>query len=107
VPFVTGWMGQNHFAPVPTAAYGGVLLMAAVAYTVLLDTLLACQQRNARLRAAIGRDGKGKLSLALYLASIPLAFIDQRFSDLIFVTVALIWLVPDRRIERRVHAAQP
>ncbi len=99
VPFVTGWMGQNHFAPAPTAAYGIVLLMAAIAYTILQTSILACRGRNTRLRAAVGSDRKGKLSMLLYAAAIPLAFLDQRISDLLYVAVALVWLVPDRRIE--------
>jgi len=101
VPFVTGWMGENHFAAAPTAAYGVVLLMSAVAYTILQTSILACQSENPKLRAAIGSDWKGKLSLALYIAAIPLAFLEQWLSDAIYVAVALLWLVPDRRIEER------
>ena len=99
VPFVTGWMGENHFAPLPTAIYGVVLLMAAVAFTILMRSLLAQQGPGSRLARAIGDDAKGRLSLALYAAAIPLAFVNQWISDAIYVTVALIWLVPDPRIE--------
>ncbi len=102
VPFATGWMGENHFAAVPAALYGGVLLMAAVAYTVLQRTIIAGQGPGSRLAAAIGSDAKGKLSLGLYTAAIALAFVNQWFSDALYVVVALMWLVPDRRIESRV-----
>jgi uncharacterized membrane protein len=100
VPFVTGWMGENHYAPLPTAAYGTVLLMAAVAYTILQTTLTWQRDHNAALARAIKRDIKGKVSLALYIVSIPLAFVATWASITIYVVVALIWLVPDRRIER-------
>ena len=99
VPFVTGWMGENHFAPVPTAAYGIVLLMAGVAFTILSRTLIAQQPPGSRLATAVGDDAKGRLSLALYAAAIPLAFVNEWISDVIYVAVALLWLVPDRRIE--------
>jgi uncharacterized membrane protein len=100
VPFVTGWMGENHFAAVPTALYGVILLMAAMAYWVLQRTIIIAQGRDSLLRAAVGQDLKGKLSPVLYLVAIPLAFFQQWFADGIYVLVALIWLVPDRRIER-------
>jgi len=99
VPLVTGWMGENHFAPLPTAAYGGVLFMAGIAFVVLEGRLL--NAGNPRLAAAVGNDIKGKMSAGLYLAAIPLAFVHQLISDAIYVGVALIWLVPDRRIEKR------
>lgn len=101
VPFVTGWMGENHFAAVPTAAYGGVMFMAAVAYTLLQRTILAHHGPESRLARALGPDWKGKLSLALYLAAIPLAFANQWLSDTIFVGIALLWLIPDPRLERQ------
>jgi uncharacterized membrane protein len=101
VPFVTGWMGENHFSSVPTALYGVVLLLAAVAYTILQRTIIAGEGKTSRLAAAIGSDAKGKLSVAMYAAAIPLAFVREWIADLLFVGVALIWLVPDRRIERR------
>ena len=99
VPFVTGWMGANHFAAVPTAVYGAVLLCAGVAYVVLQAAIIASQGRDSKLAAAIGRDVKGKASAALYAAAIPIAFLNQWISDAIYVGVALMWLVPDRRIE--------
>ena len=99
VPFATAWMGDSHFAPVPTALYGVVLLSAAMAYTILVWSLLA-KGANPRLAHAIGRDLKGKLSLALYVSAIGLAFINVWLADALYVIVALIWLIPDRRIER-------
>jgi len=101
VPFVTGWMGENHFAPLPTAVYGFVLLMAAVAFTILQSVLVAEQGPDSRLAAALGGDTKGRLSLALYMAAIPLAFVNEWISDAVYVAVALIWLVPDPRIESK------
>jgi uncharacterized membrane protein len=103
VPFVTGWMGENHFAPVPTAVYGGVLILAAIAYTILVMALLAEQGPNSRLARALGRDVKGKMSIAIYAAAIGLAFVNQWIADGLYVFVALMWLVPDRRIESRLH----
>jgi uncharacterized membrane protein len=100
VPFVTGWMGENHFAALPTAVYGGVLFMAGVAYLILEGRLL--HAGNPRLAEAIGKDIKGKISAVLYIAAILLAFVHQLIADVIYVSVALMWLVPDRRIERRV-----
>ena len=101
VPFVTAWLGQNHTAAVPTALYGIVLVLAAFAYTLLQRTIIASQGRHSKLAAAIGPDRKGKLSLALYLSAIPLAFVRPAISDAIYATVAAIWLIPDRRIEQR------
>jgi len=103
VPFVTEWMGENHFDAVPTALYGGVLLCAALSYTILLRTILAYEGPHSKLAEAIGNDLKGYLSLGLYVLAIPMAFFNQRISDVIYVTVALIWLVPDRRIESRIR----
>jgi len=104
VPFMTAWMGENHFSPLPTAIYGVVLLCAGIAYYVLQTTIVRAQGPHSMLAAAIGRDWKGKLSPLLYAAAIPLAFVHQLIADAIYVTVALIWLVPDRRIESRVGA---
>jgi uncharacterized membrane protein len=103
VPFVTGWMGENHFAPLPTAVYGVVLILAAIAYTILQRAIIADQGESSKLAAAVGNDAKGKASLALYAAAIPLAFVHQAISDAIYVLVALMWLVPDRRIEARLR----
>jgi uncharacterized membrane protein len=99
VPFTTGWMGENHFAALPTAMYGGVLFMAGVAYLILEGRLLRCG--NPRLAAAVGNDIKGKVSAVLYLTAIPMAFVHELIADGIYVCVALMWLVPDRRIEKR------
>ena len=107
VPFVTGWMGENHFAPLPTAVYGVVLLMAAVAFTILQRTLIAQQGPGSRLATALGSDAKGKISLAMYVTAIPIAFVNQWISDAIYVAVALLWLVPDRRIESTFSSHRP
>jgi uncharacterized membrane protein len=100
IPFVTGWMGENHFTSAPTALYGVVLLMAAVAYFILQHTIIATQGRDSVLRAAIGSDWKGKLSVVAYATAIPVAFPSPVIAWAIYVLVALVWLVPDRRIER-------
>ncbi|HEX5010883.1 MAG TPA: TMEM175 family protein [Planctomycetota bacterium] len=99
VPFATGWMGENHFAALPTAIYGVVLLCAGVAYTIL-QTVIVASHGGERLKAAVGRDFKGKVSLVAYAVAIPMAFVQQWVSDGLYVMVALIWLVPDTRIER-------
>jgi uncharacterized membrane protein len=106
MPFVTGWMGENHFAPIPTALYGVVLMMAGIAYFILGQMIIRCQGSNSRLEAAVGNDFKGKISVALYLAAIPLAFVHQVLSDTIYVSVALMWLIPDRRIEEQFTQAE-
>ena len=103
VPFTTGWMGENHFAPLPTAFYGGVLLMAAVAYTILARAIVAEHGPDSRLARAFGRDWKGKLSIAAYATAIPLAFVNQWIADALYVAVAAMWFVPDRRIEGRIE----
>ncbi|MGE5235741.1 MAG: TMEM175 family protein [Acidobacteriota bacterium] len=99
VPAVTGWMGENHFAALPTAVYGTVLLLAAISYTILQATIVAAQGPGSKLAAAVGGDLKGKLSMALYAVAIPLAFVHHWLADGLYVVVALMWLVPDRRIE--------
>jgi uncharacterized membrane protein len=100
VPFVTGWMGENGFAPAPTALYGAVLLLAAIAYWILQRAIIAGQGDSSLLAKAVGRDLKGNISPVLYLIAIPSAFVSQWISAALYVLVALIWLVPDRRIER-------
>jgi uncharacterized membrane protein len=102
VPFATGWMGENHFEPVPVGVYGCVLLMAAIAYFILVRTLLAAEP-SSKLAAAIGKDFKGKISTVLYMAAIPLAFVRAWIAVAIYALVALVWLVPDPRIERRME----
>ena len=99
-PFATGWMGENHFAAVPSALYGLVLLMAAVAYWVLQQSIMRSQGKNSLLARAIGKDLKGKLSPIFYLLAIPSAFLSPWISELLYVLVALMWLVPDHRIEK-------
>jgi uncharacterized membrane protein len=100
IPFVTGWMGENHFAPEPTALYGCILLLAAMSYTILQTTIIRAQGSQGKLQKAVGSDRKGKISMVLYAAAIPLAFVNQWIADGLYVAVAMIWLIPDRRIER-------
>jgi len=99
-PFATGWVGENHLTCMPTAVYGLVLLMAAIAYYILQRAIIAHQGPGSVLAAAIGNDWKGKLSPVLYLSAIPLAFVSPWISSSMFVLVAFLWLIPDRRIER-------
>ena len=102
-PFVTGWMGENHFAPVPSALYGGVLLAAAFAYLILQQTIIASQGSESPLKAAIGGDWKGKLSPVLYLCAIISTFLWLWVAQALYVVAAILWLVPDRRIEKSLH----
>ena len=102
IPFTTGWMGENHFAATPTALYGVVLLMAAIAYWVLQRTLVAAQGADSLLSKAIGSDLKGKLSPLLYLVAIASVAISPKIANALYALVALMWLVPDRRIESRI-----
>jgi uncharacterized membrane protein len=105
IPFVTAWMGENHFAAMPTALYGVILLFAAVAYTILQSVLVATEGQDSLLKAAIGRDFKGKLSMLAYASAIGLAFVWQWVAGLLYLLVALMWLIPDRRIERALEQA--
>jgi uncharacterized membrane protein len=98
-PFATGWMGENHFAATPAALYGVVLLMAAIAYWLLQQLIIASQGPDSLLKKAVGGDWKGKMSPVTYAIAIPLAFWSQWVSLGLYVLVALVWLVPDRRIE--------
>jgi uncharacterized membrane protein len=100
IPFVTGWMGENEFESMPSALYGGVLLMSAIAYWILQQAILASDGCDSTLGEALGRDLKGKISPVLYLIAIPSAFYRHWIAQTIYVFVALMWLVPDRRIER-------
>jgi uncharacterized membrane protein len=102
-PFVTGWMGQNHFKPVPTALYGVVMLLAAIAYYILQSVIIAGEGCDSKLAASIGRDYKGKLSPMLYAVAIAASFFWPWIAGGIYVLVALMWLAPDRRIARVVH----
>jgi len=103
VPFATGWMGENHFAPLPTAIYGVVLLCAGIAYVLLQYLIIKHDGSDHLLALAVGKDLKGKISLACYLIAIPLAFVNQWIADVFYIVVAAIWLIPDRRIESKIN----
>lgn len=100
IPFVTGWMGENHFAPMPAALYGAVLLMCAIAYVILQFAIIRLQGKDSMLMKAVGKDWKGKVSVALYLVAIASTFFDAGIAGVLYGAVALIWFIPDRRIER-------
>jgi uncharacterized membrane protein len=106
IPFVTGWMGENHFAAAPVALYGVVLLLAAIAYFILARTLISLHGKESALAIAFGRDFKGKVSPVIYTAAIPLAFVQPWISCALYVLVAIMWLVPDRRIEKTLPPQQ-
>ena len=106
IPFVTGWMGENHFAPAPTSLYGMVLFMAAIAYWLLQRAILRVHGNESVLARAVGNDLKGRLSPLFYLAAIPLAFLSPWISEALYALVALIWLIPDRRIERALASSE-
>ena len=106
VPVITAWLGETHGATIPAAVYGGVLLMAALAYYALQAAIIAQQGAQSRLKAAIGRDMKGKISPVLYVAAIALAFADRWIAIGLYVFVALMWIIPDRRIELRVTGGE-
>lgn len=99
VPFTTGWIGENHFAPIPMAVYGIVLLMAAIAYFILQTTIIRAQGERSLLARAVGNDIKGKMSPIIYSLAIASNFVSQWISGALYVLVALIWLIPDKRIE--------
>jgi uncharacterized membrane protein len=105
IPFATAWMGEHHQASVPTAMYGAILLCAGAAYTILERAIIREQGAESRLARAVGTDRKGLLSVAMYAISIPTAFYSPAFSQLLFLAVALTWLVPDRRIENALRRA--
>lgn len=100
LPFATAWMGENHFEPTPTALYGVVLLMCAIAYFILAGTIIRRDGPESPLARAVGKDWKGKLSPAMYAAAIPISFVSETVALVIYWTVAIVWLIPDRRIER-------
>jgi len=106
VPVVTAWMGE-HFAPLPVAVYGGVLILAAVAYFILTRALVARHGRDSAIAAAVGRDDKGKVSVVIYAVAIPLALVEPRLACALYVVVAVIWLLPDRRIEKVLGEREP
>jgi len=103
LPFVTAWMGENHLATWPVAVYGIVLLLAAIAYYLLTLALLAHHGRDSVLAIALGRDVKGKISIVCYLLAIPLAFVNTWIAAAIYILVVILWLIPDRRIEKVVN----
>ncbi len=105
LPFATGWLGENHFAMAPTALFGVALLMPAIAYTILVRVIIANEGTNSVLARATGSDRKGWISLAGYVTGIALAFVAPWAANAIYVAIALLWLVPDRRIEKLVHQA--
>ena len=100
LPFASGWMGENHFAPLPAALYGVVLLMASFAYWLLARAIIRADGPESLLARAIGKDWKGNASVVLYLVAIPVTFVNEWVAQAIYVGVALMWLVPDRRVER-------
>jgi uncharacterized membrane protein len=105
-PFTTGWMGENHLASTPTAVYGFVLLMAAIAYQILEHAIIAKEGRGSLLARAIGSDWKGKLSSVFYLVAIPLAFVSSWIAGGLYVLAALLWLIPDPRIEKEIEKGE-
>jgi uncharacterized membrane protein len=107
VPFVTGWMGESHFAPAPTAVYGVILLLAAIAYLLLQHAILRQEGPDSTLGSAVGSDRKGKVSPLIYAIAIPVAFLHPWMAGALYVVGALMWLVPDRRIERKVSHTGP
>jgi uncharacterized membrane protein len=102
IPFTTAWMGENNFAPVPTAFYGAVLFFAAIAYYILARTLVSAHGSDSLLASALGNDFKGKISLVIYLIAIPVSFLSTAAAGLLYGTVAVIWLIPDKRIEQAI-----
>src|SRR5664279_1811803 len=106
LPFATGWMGENHFAALPTAGYGVVLFFAAVAYWILQQRIIAVEGPSSSLRAALGSDWKGKASALCYLVAIALSFWLPQVAQAVYVAVALVWVIPDRRIERSLSARE-
>jgi uncharacterized membrane protein len=105
-PFATAWMGENDVAPIPTAAYGVVLMLAGVAYYILQSSILSHTGRSSILASALGRDWKGKISPLIYMAAVPLAFVRPWIANSLYAFVALLWLVPDRRIERALRTRE-
>jgi len=100
VPFVTGWMGENHFAALPVALYGTVLLLSAIAYYILSQNLVSHHGQDSTLAKAVGKDFKGKISVVFYAVAIPLAFVNSWVACIFYIIVAIMWLIPDRRIEK-------
>jgi uncharacterized membrane protein len=105
VPVATGWMGESHLEALPTAVYGGVMVMCTISWLILQTTIVARQGRDSALAAALGGDVKGKLSFASYVAAIPIAFVKPYLAVAIYVIVALVWFIPDRRMESHITRA--
>lgn len=104
IPFVTAWIGENPFAPWPVALYGVVLLLAAIAYFILTRVLIYCHGKNSTLAIAIGRDTKGKISLVMYAVAIVLSFVNTMLACLLYASVAIMWLIPDSRLEKHLNS---
>jgi uncharacterized membrane protein len=103
IPFGTSWIGSQHFAAIPMSCYGFILLMCAISYTILSNKIMKLEGKDSVLYKAIGDDKKGKLSLICYILAIPLAFVTPWISGLLYITVALIWIIPDKRIEKQIN----
>jgi uncharacterized membrane protein len=103
VPFATAWMGENHFADIPVALYGVVLLLASIAYYILVRTLISANGQDSVIALSVGKDFKGKISTLFYALAIPLAFIHPLIAGSLYILVAVIWLIPDRRIEKNIQ----
>ena len=103
IPFVTGWMGENHFYPLPVALYGGVLVMAGVAYWILVHCIIATEGKDSLVAQAIGKDMKGIISVVIYLIAMPIAFVSVWIALAGYIAIALLWLIPDRRIEKKLQ----
>jgi uncharacterized membrane protein len=106
IPFATGWIGENHFAPLPTAVYGAVLFFAGIAYVLLQGAIIKNQGEGSRLKAAVGDDIKGKLSALMLGSAIPLAFVNRWISAALFVAIVVMWFIPDRRIEASLSSGE-
>jgi uncharacterized membrane protein len=102
IPFTTAWMGENHFTTWPVALYGIVLMMAGIAYYILAHTLLQLHGKNSTLAKALGKDHKGIISVVIYIIAVPLAFLNSWISLTMYAMVSTMWLIPDRRIEKRI-----
>ena len=103
IPFGTSWIGSQHFAAVPMGIYGFILLMCAISYSILQNKIIKLEGKDSILYKAVEKDKKGKISLACYLSAVPLAFVSPWISGLLYSTVALIWIIPDRRIEKQIN----
>jgi uncharacterized membrane protein len=103
IPFGTSWIGSQHFAAVPMSVYGFILLMCAVSFFTLQNSIIKLEGKNSVLSQAVEKDFKGKISLACYISAVPLAFVSPWISGLLYITVALIWIIPDRRIEKQIN----